>query len=74
LIVFLPIAFGGQILDRLGLAHSTICEIDNGRSRSAVDLDSSDLFRRARALAESVMSDGTLSGDEFHALAGRDAA
>ncbi len=74
LIVLLPVAFGGRILDRLGVTHSTICQVDDGRSRSTVDLSSSGLFQQARTLAETALSEGTLSRDEFVALAGRDSS
>ena len=74
LIVLLPIAFGGLILDRMGVTHSTICELDDGKSRLTVDLASSGLFQQARTLAETSLSQGTLSRGEFFAVAGRDSS
>ena len=74
LILLIPIAFGGRLLDRLGVKLSTRCQIDDGNSRSTVDLLSSGLFQRAQALAETALEEGTLSRDEFLAIAGRDSA
>jgi hypothetical protein len=74
LIVLMPIAFGGRLLDRMGIVCPTICRIDDGHSRSTIDLVSSSLFQRSRALADSAFSKGSLSRDEFLAIAARDAS
>jgi hypothetical protein len=72
--VLIPIAFGGRLLENLGINPSTVCQIDDGRTRTTVDLASSHLFQQARTIAATALADGSLSRDEFLALAGRDAS
>ncbi len=71
--LLLPIAFGKPLLERLGVTMSTVCTVDNGVSRSSIDLESSDIFQEACAFARKAMREGTLSREEFLAIAGRDA-
>jgi hypothetical protein len=72
MIVLLPIAFGRAILERLGVAVPTVCTVDDGTSRSLVDLQASVIFQEACASGRKVFNEGTLSREEFMAIAGRD--
>ncbi len=71
--LLLPIAFGKPLLESLGVAVSTVCIVGNGVSRTSIDLESSDIFQESCAFARKAMREGTLSRQEFFAIAGRDA-
>ena len=73
LALLLPIAFGKPLLESLGVAVSTVCTVDNRVSRASIDLEASDIFQESCAFARKAMREGTLSREEFFAIAGRDA-
>jgi hypothetical protein len=70
----LPIAFGRQLLERIGVKVPTACTVVDGASRTSVDLQSSAIFRQASALALWALNEGTITRDEFIAIAARDAS
>jgi hypothetical protein len=74
IIVLAPIAFGGRVLERLGIAPPTVCTLDDGVSCTPIDLQTSPIFQESRSTALNALENGVMTRDEFFAIAGRDAS
>jgi hypothetical protein len=73
IIVLAPIAFGGRLLEGLGVVISTVCILDDSVSRKTIDLQSSHIYQESCFIASNAQGNSTMSGEEFFAVAGRDA-
>ena len=73
-LLLVPIAFGRYVLEGLGIVVSTVCTVDDGVSRTSIDLQSSDIFQEASVIAKKALLEGAITRDELLAIARRDAS
>lgn len=73
ILLMAPMPFGAKIIKKLGLAVSTTVMVNDGSSTHKANLMHSKVFCELLRISESAMEVGTMTSEEFLAVAGRDA-